>query len=812
MRGNHLTQFPKEIAQLQNLTTLNLQDNQLTQLPKEIAQLKKLNTLHLQNNQLKQLPEEFVQLQGLKFLDLANNQLKQLPQEFAQLQMLNYLDLHHNQLEVGKEVFNLAPKEQIQEILKWQEAQETGQLQPIHEAKVIFIGESNYGKTHLIEYLREGNINRKITTTHGIERSPLDIPHGEKPIKLNIWDLGGQEFMRSTHQFFFSERTLYVLVTLARRERNELNHWLRLASQLGNDAPVLIVINKIDLDDHDLDRRSLQRDYPNIVGFVRTCIKDKPADNIVAADTIKDLNAEITRVISNKELMPSIYERRRPEWFTVKEQLEKLEQEGKNYISLEEYEQLDHIKDLAKDEQISNLRLLSMLGAVVSFVDDPRLMDTNVINPQWIMDGVYSIINDKTIKDDNKGRFQLADLSRLLDPKRYPKNRYYFLLDLLEKFNLCYPVKGRTKTYYIPDLFEDVEPDFDWDSTDAMHFRYNYAEFPPDAFMTRFIVDMHQDIEKDVRWRSGVLISNGSCRAKVYQAYRKNIINIEIEGPQTERAKYLYSIRQTFRLLHKPFSSMEIKQEISYKNFWLNYPTLVKLEDKNRPYYHVELDEDLPITKILNGYSTLKERQTDILGRIEEKLDKVAEKIDHLFDLSVFSITHSTNLEYPNIFTLKPARQLANSQSDFKTPYDLQLYCSHPESIHPVGDPYRIDIPKEWIQKLAPYYNGLIKRLQQLAPLIRPSAYTLLGPNAYKPQNLNLIATKDYIGKLQGIGDSPKLRAYEPKAATEAELQIIKQILDEADPGKEWMNYLQKVVHGGKILWVCPQHAVQYPR
>jgi len=126
-------------------------------------------------------------------------------------------------------------------------------LRPIHEAKVLFIGESNYGKTHLIEYLRKEEITRSITTTHGIERNNLFVPYENTEIKLNIWDLGGQEFMRSTHQFFFSERSLYVLVSLARTERNDLNHWLKLAKQLGNDAPVLIVINKIDLDAHDLD-------------------------------------------------------------------------------------------------------------------------------------------------------------------------------------------------------------------------------------------------------------------------------------------------------------------------------------------------------------------------------------------------------------------------------------------------------------------------------------------------------------------------------------------------------------------------------
>ena len=462
---------------------------------------------------------------------------------------------------------------------------------------MIFIGESNYGKTHLIEFLREGEIKREIRTTHGIERSQFSIPYKDKDIRLNIWDLGGQEFMRSTHQFFFSERTLYVLVTLARRERNELNHWLKLANQLGNKAPVLVVINKIDADPHDLDRKGLERDYPNIIGFVRTSIYD--CKDCKAADMLKLLKNMIISTVSDKNIMPGVFEQRPPEWFTVKKELEKLEEKGTDFITYEEYENLEFIRSLPEEERKSNLKLLSMIGAVVSYVDDPRLIDTNVINPQWIMDGVYAIINDPQVKDKSKGRLHIDDLDRILPKNKFPKSRHAYLLELMQKFNLCYAAKDQRDVYFIPDLFVDVEPEFEWDSSKSMHFRYNYDDFQPNTFMTRFIVEMHQDIQFEKRWRSGVFISNGSCQAKVYQTFRKNFIHVEVIGNKGEGRSYLYSIRETFRKLHKPFPQMNVKQEVLYKDHWLDYELLSKLEDKNKPFYHVELDEDLPITDIL---------------------------------------------------------------------------------------------------------------------------------------------------------------------------------------------------------------------
>jgi GTPase SAR1 family protein len=227
------------------------------------------------------------------------------------------------------------------------------------------------------------------------------------------------------------------------------------------------------------------------------------------------------------------------------------------------------------------------------------------------MDGVYAIINDPKVKDEAKGELHIDDLGRILAKKKFPKARHAYLLELMKKFNLCYGAKDKRDIYLIPDLFEDIEPDFEWDSDKSMHFRYNYDDFPPNVFMTRFIVEMHQDIQKEKRWRSGVFISNGSCRAKVYQTYRKNYIHVEVMGNKGEGRSYLYAIRDTFRKLHKPFPQMQVKQEVFYKDHWLDYLELIELENVNETQYHTKLKEKLPVTDILNGYSTPIDRGGD---------------------------------------------------------------------------------------------------------------------------------------------------------------------------------------------------------
>ncbi len=96
LSSNKLTEFPKEICQLQKLEVLHLSNNQLTELPREICQLTNLTTLDLSDNRLTELPEEIYKLTNLEILNLSYNQLTWIPQEINQLKKLSLLDLKNN--------------------------------------------------------------------------------------------------------------------------------------------------------------------------------------------------------------------------------------------------------------------------------------------------------------------------------------------------------------------------------------------------------------------------------------------------------------------------------------------------------------------------------------------------------------------------------------------------------------------------------------------------------------------------------------------------------------------------------------------
>ena len=81
------------IADLANLTELDLDGNQFTDLPEVIGKLTSLRTLYLADNQLTVLPEAIGELTNLIELCLMNNQLTELPEAIGELTNLTMLYL-----------------------------------------------------------------------------------------------------------------------------------------------------------------------------------------------------------------------------------------------------------------------------------------------------------------------------------------------------------------------------------------------------------------------------------------------------------------------------------------------------------------------------------------------------------------------------------------------------------------------------------------------------------------------------------------------------------------------------------------------
>jgi small GTP-binding protein len=143
---------------------------------------------------------------------------------------------------------------------------------PLNEGKLIFVGRGEVGKTSLVRRLVEKRFNEGEAKTQGIRITNWRLRSGGATVRLNIWDFGGQEIMHSTHQFFLTRQSLYILVLNGREggEDVDAEYWLKHIETFGAESPVIVVQNKIAQHPFDLNYRGLRARYPQIKDFVKT--------------------------------------------------------------------------------------------------------------------------------------------------------------------------------------------------------------------------------------------------------------------------------------------------------------------------------------------------------------------------------------------------------------------------------------------------------------------------------------------------------------------------------------------------------------
>ncbi|XP_053596698.1 PH domain leucine-rich repeat protein phosphatase 1 [Microplitis demolitor] len=79
LERNQLKSFPRELIELEGLTSLDLSDNKIEQVPNEIYRLVNLRELTLDRNEIKELPVEVELLKKLTSFSIAGNKLTDLP-------------------------------------------------------------------------------------------------------------------------------------------------------------------------------------------------------------------------------------------------------------------------------------------------------------------------------------------------------------------------------------------------------------------------------------------------------------------------------------------------------------------------------------------------------------------------------------------------------------------------------------------------------------------------------------------------------------------------------------------------------------
>lgn len=116
--------------------------------------------------------------------------------------------------------------------------------------KVILIGPGAVGKTSLLHRFVENKFSFRYKLTIGADFLSKIIQRKDDTIKLQIWDIGGQDrykFLRSS--FFEGANGALIVFDLSRWHTfGELEDWIKdLREYAGEDTPFILIGNKIDL-------------------------------------------------------------------------------------------------------------------------------------------------------------------------------------------------------------------------------------------------------------------------------------------------------------------------------------------------------------------------------------------------------------------------------------------------------------------------------------------------------------------------------------------------------------------------------------
>ncbi|MCP4215506.1 MAG: GTP-binding protein [bacterium] len=349
---------------LTNLTQLDLRRTQVSDLS-PLQGLTNLTRLDARNNSISRLPEALLQLDmeidvdeddyAIKDLLLLGNPLESPPPEI---------------IRKGKDA-----------IRNYFRSLEMGPTRPLNEVKVILVGDGGAGKTSLVNHIIHRKFDPREDPTQGIDIrkwQPENTLHDED-IQVRVWDFGGQEILHATHQFFLSKRSLYILVLDGRKDE-KTEYWLKQIQSFGHNSPVLVVLNKIDHNPRfDVNRQFLQTKYPNIIGFHRiSCKNGKNIDHFIET---------LTNNLDKVELLGSTWS---VKWFRVKERLEAMKEHYIDYQRYREFCKAEGIRD--EETRATLVEFLNDLGVVLHF-RDRNLAHTHVLDPEWVTNAVYKIIN-----------------------------------------------------------------------------------------------------------------------------------------------------------------------------------------------------------------------------------------------------------------------------------------------------------------------------------------------------------------------------------------------------------------------------------
>lgn len=577
LAGTRLGPRLDRLDSLPQIYNLGLSEMGLTEVPPSVRKLRCLMGLGLGNNHLTELPGWLGELAELQFLSVESNQLEKLPGSLRHLKQLTYFDSRDNpKLGLPKEI--IAGKVARQILDYYFRTRASSAPQPLNEFKLILVGRGLVGKTTLVHKLKTDKFKR-FKRTPGIKITEMPVTIADEKMQAHVWDFGGQEIMHGTHRFFMTERALYLVLVSGREgtEDHDAEYWLSLVRSFAGDAaPVIVLRHKWDDMHFELNTQLLRDKFGQNLVFLET--------DSESGHGIKELRAEISKQAG---AMPGLKASWPGEWRRVKDELP---QAKNDYLTFDGFRAFCAERGVEKTEDQDALAgYLHELGLMLAYRKDEALRGFGVLNPQWVTQGIYTMLNARGLKEAG-GRFTVEDFATVLSAKVYPAELHPYLLALMRKFRLCHPLDDSGCKHLIPELLTKEEPKLDneFPPSECLGFLYRYESILPEGLMSRFIVETYVHCEEKHVWRTGVVLKRDNCRALVRADTHGRRVSILVNGPAESRRVLLGIIREHFERLHGGYAKLPVVALVplpGYPGSTVEYAKLIAYERAGETEY-----------------------------------------------------------------------------------------------------------------------------------------------------------------------------------------------------------------------------------
>ncbi len=150
-------------------------------------------------------------------------------------------------------------------------------MSPSYLYKVTTVGSSAVGKTSIILRYTTGKFREYYTPTLGADFSVKNMQLGDDKVRLQIWDLGSQDFLGAVRAGYYQgTRGVVYMFDVTRPETLEdLWDWKQEVDLHTKGVESLVVANKTDLDSErqitEKDGRALAGKFR--AGYIETSVK-----------------------------------------------------------------------------------------------------------------------------------------------------------------------------------------------------------------------------------------------------------------------------------------------------------------------------------------------------------------------------------------------------------------------------------------------------------------------------------------------------------------------------------------------------------